>query len=66
VIFLQTRRHGIFRVNWWSSNELLATGLFRAPLARYADSRLRIPRFRLRANTMRAGAAFLSAPEVKQ
>jgi len=40
--------------------------LLRALLAWYADSRLRIPRFRLRANTMRAGAAFLSAPEVKQ
>ncbi len=40
--------------------------LLRAMLAWYADRRLRIPRFHLRANAMRAGAAFFSAPEIKQ
>lgn len=40
--------------------------LYRAMLARYADSSLQIPRFHLRKHAMRAGAAFLSAPEIKQ
>jgi hypothetical protein len=40
--------------------------LFRAVLAWYADSRLRIPRFHLREHAIRAGAAFFSAPEIKQ
>jgi hypothetical protein len=40
--------------------------LWRALLARYADSRLRIPRFHLREHAVRAGAAFFSAPEIKQ
>lgn len=40
--------------------------LLRALLAWYADSRLRIPRFRLRAKAIRAGAAFFSTPEIKQ
>jgi hypothetical protein len=40
--------------------------LLRALLARYADSRLRIPRFHLREHAVRAGAAFFSAPEIKQ
>ena len=40
--------------------------LLRALLAWYADSRLRIPRFHLRKHAVRAGAAFFSAPEIKQ
>jgi len=40
--------------------------LLRAQLAWYADSRLRIPRFRLRKHAVRAGAAFFSAPEIKE
>jgi hypothetical protein len=40
--------------------------LIRTLLGWYADRRLRIPRFRLRENAMRAGAAFLSAPEIKE
>jgi len=40
--------------------------LLRAALAWYADSRLRIPRFHLREHAIRAGAAFFSAPEIKQ
>jgi hypothetical protein len=32
----------------------------------YADRRLRIPRFHLREHMARAGAAFLSAPEIKE
>jgi hypothetical protein len=40
--------------------------LLRVLLAWYADSRLRISRFRLRENSVRAGAAFLSSPEIKQ
>lgn len=40
--------------------------LFRAALAWYADSRLRIRRFHLREHTLRAGSAFFSAPEIKQ
>jgi hypothetical protein len=48
---------------------IVATLLFlllRAVLAWYADSRLRIPRFHLREHAVRAGAAFFSAPEIKQ
>ena len=40
--------------------------LLRVVLAWYADSRLRIPRFHLREHALRAGAAFFSAPEIKQ
>lgn len=40
--------------------------LLRVVLAWYADSRLRIPRFHLREHAIRAGAAFFSAPEIKQ
>jgi transglutaminase superfamily protein len=40
--------------------------LLRAMLARYADSGLSIPRFHLREHAIRAGAAFFSAPEIKQ
>jgi len=38
----------------------------RVLLAWYADRRLRIPRFHLREHAVRAGAAFFSAPEIKQ
>jgi hypothetical protein len=40
--------------------------LLRAGLAWYADRRLRVPRFHLRENAVRAGAVFFSAPEIKQ
>ena len=40
--------------------------VFRALLAWYADSGLRIPRFHLREHAIRAGAAFVSAPEIKE
>ncbi len=40
--------------------------LLRAMLAWYADSHLRMPRFHLREHAIRAGAAFFSAPEIKQ
>jgi hypothetical protein len=40
--------------------------LMRALLARYADSRLRIPRFHLREHAVRAGSAFFSTPEIKE
>jgi hypothetical protein len=40
--------------------------VLRALLARYADSLLRIPRFRLREHAIRAGPTFFSAPEIKQ
>jgi hypothetical protein len=40
--------------------------LLRAALAWYADHRLRVPRFHLRDNAVRAGVAFFSAPEIKQ
>jgi hypothetical protein len=40
--------------------------LLRAPLAWYADSRLRVPRFHLREHALRAGVAFFSTPEIKQ
>jgi hypothetical protein len=38
----------------------------RVVLAWYADRRLKIPRFHLRAKTVRAGAAFFSTPEIKE
>jgi len=40
--------------------------LTRMLLGWYADRRLRIPRFHLREHAARAGAAFLSAPEIKE
>jgi hypothetical protein len=40
--------------------------LLRAILAWYADSRLRIPRFHLREHVVRAGAAFITTPEIKE
>lgn len=40
--------------------------LIRTLLGWYADRRLGIPRFHLRENAVRAGAAFLSAPEIKE
>jgi hypothetical protein len=40
--------------------------LLRALLAWYADRRLKIPRFHLRAKTVQAGAAFFSTPEIKE
>jgi hypothetical protein len=39
--------------------------LFRILLGWYADHRLNIPRFRLRAQVMRAGSTFFHAPEIK-
>jgi len=40
--------------------------LLRTLLAWYADSLLRIPRFHLRQNIVRASTAFFSTPEIKQ
>jgi hypothetical protein len=40
--------------------------LVRAVLAWYADSHLRVPRFHLRQNLLRAGVAFFSTPEIKE
>jgi hypothetical protein len=40
--------------------------LLRVLLGWYVDSRLRIPRFHLREHAIRAGAAFFSAPGIKQ
>jgi hypothetical protein len=39
--------------------------LSRVVLARYADRRLGIPRFRFREHALRAGAAFFTTPEIK-
>lgn len=40
--------------------------LLRALLGWYADQRLRIPRFRMREHAIKAGAVFLSTPEIKE
>jgi hypothetical protein len=40
--------------------------LMRTVLGWYADRRLRIPRFHLREHVVRAGAAFVSTPEIKE
>jgi hypothetical protein len=40
--------------------------LMRTLLGWYADRRLRIPRFHLREHAVRAGAALISAPEIKE
>jgi hypothetical protein len=40
--------------------------VLRALLAWYADRGLRIPRFHLRDHAIRAGAAFVSTPEIKE
>jgi hypothetical protein len=63
---LKTRQHGIFRVIWWSGDVLPATAVLPAPLAGRGNFRLRMPRYHLRTNAIRVGAAFLSAPEIKQ
>src|SRR4029077_1930728 len=39
--------------------------LFRLFLAWYADQRLKVPRFRLRSQLVRVGAAFFTTPEIK-
>jgi len=39
--------------------------VFRLLLGRYADRRLKIPRFRLRSHLLRAGEAFFTTPEIK-
>jgi hypothetical protein len=49
-----------------SAAAMLLFLLLRVLLAWYADSRLRIPRFHLRQNAVRAGTAFFSAPEIKE
>ena len=49
-----------------SAGALVFFLLMRTLLGWYADRRLRIPRFHLRENAVRAGAAFLSAPEIKE
>jgi hypothetical protein len=43
---------------------LILLGL-RLVMGWYADRKLKIPRFRLRAHLARAGAAFLTSPEIK-
>jgi len=48
-----------------SVNALLFLLLLRVFLAWLADSRLQVPRFRLRANLTRATAAFFTSPEIK-
>src|SRR6267378_62623 len=40
--------------------------LVRAVLAWYADSHLRVPRFHVRQNLLRAGVAFFSTPKIKE
>ena len=39
--------------------------LLRVLLGWYADSRLKIPRFRLRSQFLRAGTTFIRVPEIK-
>lgn len=39
--------------------------ILRQLLARYADRRLKLPRFRLRSHLTRAGSAFFTTPEIK-
>jgi hypothetical protein len=48
-----------------SASSLLAFLLLRILLGWYADHRLRIPRFRLRSQFMRAGSTFFHVPEIK-
>jgi len=48
-----------------SVNALIFLLLLRVFLAWLADSRLQVPRFRLRANLTRATAAFFTSPEIK-
>jgi len=48
-----------------SSSALIFLMLVRLVLAWIADRRLRIPRFRIRANLSRATAAFFTSPEIK-
>ena len=55
-----------FFILFASSSVVFFFLLLRILLGWYADHRLRIPRFRLRAHAIRAGAAFVSTPEIKQ
>jgi hypothetical protein len=48
-----------------SANSLIVLMLMRMILGWYADHRLKIPRFHLRANLSRATAAFFTTPEIK-
>ena len=62
---LLLERESFFYVVLTAAGSLLFL-LVRAVLAWYADSRLRIPRFHLREHVVRAGAAFVTTPEIKQ
>jgi hypothetical protein len=48
-----------------SVTSLIPLLLMRVFLGWYADNRLHVPRFHLRANFSRAAAAFFSTPEIK-
>lgn len=62
-LLLERESFFIFVVSGWAALLFL---LLRFVLGWYADHRLRIPRFQLRAHAARAGAAFLSTPEIKR
>jgi hypothetical protein len=61
-LLLERRSFAYFSVSLCS---LLCLLVLRLMLAWWADHRLRVPRFRLRANLSRATAAFFTTPEIK-
>jgi len=62
---LLLERESFFALCMFISGSLFFLTL-REAMAWYLDRRLRIPRFHLREHFVRAGAAFLGAPEIKQ
>ena len=61
-LLLERESFFVLTISAWVTLFLL---LLRQLLARYADRKLRMPRFRLRTHLSRAGSAFFTTPEIK-
>jgi Transglutaminase-like superfamily len=61
-LLLERESFFVLTISSWVTLFLL---LLRQVLAWYADRKLRMPRFRLRAHLSRAGSAFFTTPEIK-
>ena len=61
-LLLERESFFVLTLSAWTT---LILFLLRLIMGWYADRRLKIPRFHLRANLARAGAAFLASPEIK-
>ena len=61
-LLLERESFFVLTISAWVTFLLL---LLRLVLARYADRKLKMPRFHLRAHLARAGSAFFTTPEIK-